>query len=126
MPTYLAPGVYVEEVSSGARPIEAVGTSTAAFIGVAPKADARLNEAVAINNWSQFLKEFCAPGAAGTPLAQAIFGFLMNGGRRCYVVNLGAAKAPLVGDASGRRGLDLIEPILLIAVRGNVQIHLVN
>ncbi|WP_377643519.1 hypothetical protein [Oryzobacter terrae] len=27
------PGVYVEEVSSGSRPIEAVGTSTAAFLG---------------------------------------------------------------------------------------------
>lgn len=28
--------VYVEEVSSGARPIEAVGTSIAAFVGLAP------------------------------------------------------------------------------------------
>jgi hypothetical protein len=30
---YLSPGVYLEEVGSGARPIEGVGTSTAAFIG---------------------------------------------------------------------------------------------
>ena len=29
MPAYLHPGVYVEEVAGGARPIEAVGTSTA-------------------------------------------------------------------------------------------------
>jgi hypothetical protein len=28
--------VYAEEVSSGSRPIEAVGTAIAAFIGVAP------------------------------------------------------------------------------------------
>jgi hypothetical protein len=28
--------VYVEEVSSGARPINAVGTSIAAFVGLAP------------------------------------------------------------------------------------------
>ena len=28
--------VYVEEVASGARPIQAVGTSIAAFVGVAP------------------------------------------------------------------------------------------
>jgi phage tail sheath protein FI len=33
---YLSPGVYVEEVSSGSRPIEAVGTSVAAFVGIAP------------------------------------------------------------------------------------------
>ncbi|WP_043501530.1 hypothetical protein [Georgenia sp. SUBG003] len=30
-----APGTYVEEVPSGARPIEAVGTAVAAFVGVA-------------------------------------------------------------------------------------------
>lgn len=29
--------VYVEEVSSGARPIEAVGTAVAAFVGLAPE-----------------------------------------------------------------------------------------
>jgi len=32
-PTYLSPGVYVEEVPSGARPIPAVGTSTARTVG---------------------------------------------------------------------------------------------
>jgi uncharacterized protein len=31
----LHPGVYVEEVSSGAGPIEGVATSTAAFVGEA-------------------------------------------------------------------------------------------
>lgn len=35
MPTYLTPGVYVEEVQSGARPIEGVGTAVAAFVGFA-------------------------------------------------------------------------------------------
>ena len=30
---YLSPGVYVEEIPSGARPIEGVGTATAAFVG---------------------------------------------------------------------------------------------
>ena len=35
MPTYLSPGVYVEEVPAGSRPIEGVGTSVAAFVGLA-------------------------------------------------------------------------------------------
>ena len=35
MPTYLSPGVYVEEVDSGSRPIEGVGTAVAAFVGLA-------------------------------------------------------------------------------------------
>ena len=36
MPTYLSPGVYVEEVPSASKPIEAVGTSIAAFVGLSP------------------------------------------------------------------------------------------
>ncbi|GGA02033.1 hypothetical protein [Okeania sp. KiyG1] len=34
MPTYLSPGVYVEEISSGSAPITGLSTSTAGFIGV--------------------------------------------------------------------------------------------
>ena len=33
--TYLSPGVYVEEVEAGSRPIEGVGTPVAAFVGLA-------------------------------------------------------------------------------------------
>jgi phage tail sheath protein FI len=33
--SYLSPGVYVEELSSGSRPIEGVGTAVAAFVGLA-------------------------------------------------------------------------------------------
>ena len=40
MPTYMSPGVYVEEVSSGSKPIEGVGTAIAAFVGMAPKGPA--------------------------------------------------------------------------------------
>ena len=36
MPTYLSPGVYVEEVPSSVKPIAGVSTSTAGFIGVVP------------------------------------------------------------------------------------------
>lgn len=34
--TYLSPGVYVEEVPSGSRPLEGVGTAIAAFVGLGP------------------------------------------------------------------------------------------
>ena len=34
MPEYLAPGVYVEEIDTGSKPIEGVSTSTAGMIGV--------------------------------------------------------------------------------------------
>ena len=34
MPEYLAPGVYVEEIDTGTKPIEGVSTSTAGMLGV--------------------------------------------------------------------------------------------
>ena len=37
MPEYLSPGVYVEEVDTGNKPIEGVATSTAGFLGVAER-----------------------------------------------------------------------------------------
>jgi len=110
MPTYLTPGIYVEEVSTGPRPIEAVGTSTAAFVGTAPQANARLDESVAINSWSQFVREYVTDGSRSTPLAQAVFGFFQNGGRRCYCVNI-APGQPIVGGGRQRKGLELLEEV---------------
>ena len=34
MPEYLAPGVYVEEIQTGNKPIEGVSTSTSGLVGV--------------------------------------------------------------------------------------------
>lgn len=115
MPTYLAPDIYVEEVPAAAKPIEAVGTGTGGFIGVAPAAGARLNEAVAINNWAQFLREFVAEGSASTQLSHAVFGFFQNGGSRCYVVNVGEG-GTIGGGGRNRTGLDLLEEIDEIAI----------
>ena len=36
MPNYQTPGVYVQEIESGSKPLEAVSTSNAGFIGVVP------------------------------------------------------------------------------------------
>jgi phage tail sheath protein FI len=116
MPVYTAPDVYVEEVPGGARPIEAVGTSTAGFVGQAPNPEARLNQAVAINNWSQFLREFVPDQSASTPLSSAVFGFFQNGGSRCYVVNVGRGQALAGGGGRNRVGLDVLKEIDEIAI----------
>ncbi len=115
MPTYLTPGIYVEEIPTGSRPIEAVGTSTAAFIGVAPNPDAHLHEALGINNWSQFIKEYSGEGATSTPLSQAVYGFFQNGGGRCYIVNAGPKKE-LVGDGRQRKGIETLEEVDEVAI----------
>jgi phage tail sheath protein FI len=115
MPSYRSPGVFVEEIDSGARPIEAVGTSTAGFVGAAPIADAHLDEAVAINNYAQFEKEFVGDSKSGTPLANAVYGFFLNGGSRCYVVN---TKGAIAGKGKGLDALAKIDEIAIIAAPG--------
>jgi Bacteriophage tail sheath protein len=122
MPAYLSPGVYVEELDTGSRPIEAVGTTTAGFVGVAPKADAHANEAVAITNWSQFLREFVGESTATTPLANAVFGFFLNGGSRCYVVNIGSADGAISGRGKGLDLLASIDEIAMIAAPGRTDV----
>ena len=44
MPEYLSPGVYIEELSTGPKPIEGVSTSTAGFVGMTERGptDARM------------------------------------------------------------------------------------
>ena len=115
MPNYTTPGIYVEEVSSGSRPIEAVGTSTAAFIGIAPNPKAALGQAVPINNYSEFIKTFAEGSAEGSPLSHAVFGFFNNGGSRCYVVNVGAGKG-IASDPKKRSGIALLEAIDEISI----------
>ena len=107
---YLTPGVYIKEDSTGARPIQPVGTSTAAFLGEAPQADAGINEAVAINNWTDFTSRFGGEDPKSTPLALAVNAYFMNGGSRCFVVNVGK-KGSVAGGGKTRTGVDILETI---------------
>jgi phage tail sheath protein FI len=90
MPTYLHPGVYIEEVPGGARPIEAVGTSTAAFVGIAVKGP--LDEARFITNFSEYQETYggyVSDNFVGKSyLAYSVFHFFQNGGTACYVVRV--------------------------------------
>ncbi|MFF9402936.1 phage tail sheath family protein [Streptomyces sp. NPDC014646] len=95
MPSYLSPGVYVEEIESGSRPIEGVGTSVAAFVGFACKGP--FDEPTLITNWSQFVATF-GDFVDGTYLASAVHGFFSNGGGVCYVVRVGDGTEPPAED----------------------------
>ncbi len=86
MPQYLSPGVYVEEVEAGSRPIEGVGTAVAAFVGLAARGP--FNQPTLVANWSQFTEAF-GDFVAGAYLAHAVYGYFLNGGGSCYVVRIG-------------------------------------
>src|SRR6478735_8869622 len=94
MPTYLTPGVYVEEVPSANKPIEGVSTSIAAFVGLAPGGP--VNTPMRISNWTQFSKIYGDPNEPdngpfmdGAYLAHSVYGFFQNGGTTCWIVRVG-------------------------------------
>jgi phage tail sheath protein FI len=107
--SYLSPGVYVEEVPSGAAPITGVSTSTAGFVGLVPDDTvmpegamlAAAGVAKLVTNWTEFTHAFGGPGGGGVTtknaLAHAVRGFFANGGSRCWVVRVAALAA--TGDA---------------------------
>jgi phage tail sheath protein FI len=87
MPTYLSPGVYVQEVSSGSKPIEGVGTAVAAFVGLTERGPA--NTPTLVTNWTQFNTQF-GDFVEGSYLAHAVYGYFLNGGGSAYVVRVGS------------------------------------
>jgi phage tail sheath protein FI len=99
MPTYQAPGVYVEEVPLTPA-ITGVGTSTAGFIGVSTGAkmpvqpDGTAYPLVAaeapqlVTNFEQFKRFFGDFDAGNRTLAHSIYGFFNNGGSVCWVARV--------------------------------------
>ncbi|HPH97415.1 MAG TPA: phage tail sheath family protein [Anaerolineaceae bacterium] len=99
MPEYLSPGVYVEEVDRGPKPIEGVGTAMAAFVGFSEKAqivrqidgelvtEDLLNKPQLVTSWSQYVERFgeFVPGAY---MPHSVYGYFSNGGTRCYVTSV--------------------------------------
>lgn len=93
---YFAPGVYVEEVDRGSRPIEGVSLSVAGFVGFTEdvRGDAELFKPMLITNWGQYLEYFSKPGSDGFTddnfyLPFAVQGWFLNGGGRCWVTSIG-------------------------------------
>src|SRR5262249_2565101 len=113
--TYTSPGVYVEEVSGGTHPITPIGVSTAGVVGEAPHATAHGNGARPVNNWSEVGRNYRPQGATTPPPAPPVFGYFLNGGSRCYVVNVGKGQ-PVSGGGTDRRGLDVLEQVDEVAI----------
>ena len=115
--SYQAPGVYVEEISTGGHSIEAAGTSTAAFVGVAPLGNAYLHDPKPVENFEAFKRLFVGDETKTTDLCQAVRSFFDNGGSRAFVVNIGPGGAMVTGAGKdGRKGLDTLEEYDEVAI----------
>lgn len=104
--TYVTPGVYIEEVDKGSKPIEAAGASMAAFVGVTAEASHKvlnsetgervpvesvLNKPTLVTNWTQYQNIF-GGFISGAYTPDAVYGYFNNGGGACYVSSIKALK----------------------------------
>jgi phage tail sheath protein FI len=93
VPTYAAPGVYVEEVPSSQKVLSAAATAIAAFVGFtaqAPKDDPTDPDGAKprlVTSWTQF-EELYGGFAPGCMLPHAVYGYFNNGGTVAYIVRI--------------------------------------
>lgn len=93
MPTYAAPGVYVEEVPSSQKVLTAAATAIAAFVGFtgsAPDDDPNDPDGVKprlVTSWTQF-ENLYGGYSEGCMLPVAVRGYFDNGGTIAYVVRV--------------------------------------
>jgi phage tail sheath protein FI len=97
MPEYLAPGVYVEEIEIGAKPIEGVSTSTAGFLGETERGPVA---AKLVTNFEEFRRVY-GGYLSNSFLPYAMEGFFSNGGKRCFI-------ARIVGTGSKYASLEVV------------------
>jgi Bacteriophage tail sheath protein len=133
MPTYLTPGVYVEEIPSQSKPIEGVGTSTAAFVGLAPGGP--VNLPMRISNWTQFARIYGDPAnpdngpfMEGAYLAHAVYGYFANGGSLCWIVRVGketgAPRAQVALPAAADTSVETLRALAKAGADGDVSIEI--
>lgn len=85
MPEYLTPGVYVEEIERGPKPIEGVPTSTSAFLGETERGPIRPR---LVTSYTEYNRWFGGVFRDGRYMPYAASGFFENGGKRLYVCRI--------------------------------------
>ncbi|MET0918097.1 MAG: phage tail sheath family protein [Burkholderiales bacterium] len=85
MPEYLHPGVYIEGIDRGPRPIEGVPTSTAAFLGETERGPItpRL-----VTSYQEYQRWFGGIFGSDKFMPYSVDGFFENGGARLYICRL--------------------------------------
>lgn len=120
MPEYLSPGVYVEEIASGPRPIQGVSTSTAGFVGLTERGPTRPK---LVTSWGDYLRWFgdtLDPAVALMP--HGVRGFFENGGRRAVIARVvslnGAVESSLDLPLQDAAGVAIANSALRLTAQG--------
>lgn len=116
MPSYLHPGVYIEEIPSGAKPIEGVSTSVTAFVGVANRGPAGV--ANLIGKFDDYVNDYGNIASEDDEMGLAVQAFYLNGGGAAYICRLvgsGSTAATINISGEGVAGAgDTSNPVLEI------------
>jgi uncharacterized protein len=110
MPTYMHPGIYIEEIPSGLIPVEAASTSTTVLLGYLTRGT--VGEPELIFKQDDFVQKFgkindqygglrdTGKDKLGDPMGHSIAAFFLNGGRQAYIVRLARDGTPALVAAS--------------------------
>src|SRR5690349_20033933 len=85
MREYLAPGVFIEEFEIGAKPIEGVSTSTAAFLGETERGPPYPQLVTSFPEYRRLFGEFFDENKF-MPIAVDVF--FANDGKRCFIARI--------------------------------------
>jgi phage tail sheath protein FI len=116
MPNYRSPGVYVEEIDAGPKPIEGVSTSVAGMVGVTARGPVA-GKPLLVTSFADFLRSFGGylppppksvqqawdvdEGGEWWTFPLAVKGFFDNGGEQLYVKRVVASGAAASAKAAG-------------------------
>jgi phage tail sheath protein FI len=109
VPNYQSPGVYIEEVSKGPKPIAGAPTNVAAIVGRADRGP--VLEPKRLTSWNDYLALFGGySDDSYTP--ESVFGFFQNGGTALWMIradNAGQATWRVfdAGTAAGRVSFEI-------------------
>ena len=93
MPEYLHPGVYIEEIERGPRPIEGVPTSTAAFLGEAERGPTMPRPRDELQGLSALVRRRVRPGQVPALCDQRLLRKRREADLHCRIASLSAKTA---------------------------------
>ena len=98
MPQYFTPGVYIEEIERGPRPIEGVATSTAAFLGETERGPLRPRLLTSYNDYKRYYGGIFLPNRYAP---YSVSGFFDNGGTQLYMCRIVGSKVTTASKVYG-------------------------
>lgn len=133
MAEYLSPGVYVEEIEAGPKPIEGVSTSTTGMVGMTVRGPSSGLPRL-VTSFADFQRQFGgylddAALAGHQYLPYAVRGFFENGGKRVYIkriLDTGTAGTASTTAATNPPIGGVVTRLAQNATNGDLQIRLIS